>query len=210
MTATTPCTHAVSAVLIVDSADRVLLIERNTAPYGYAPPAGHAFEHGHPIDIGYTSAFINSAVEEVREETGLSVNPHRLNLVLDRHANNRCRRRVETDKTPGHLWRVFETNQFDGELLTEPTRETAALRWVGPQGLEALAAITIALTKAEITPQEFDRHPGLEPVWLWWLSVLGRLPNIADTDALHGLLWAERARRDHRNTDTNGAGGEPR
>lgn len=198
---TTPkaCTHAVSAVLITDTANRILMIERNTAPYGYAPPAGHAFEHGHPNDIGYMAAFVTTAVEEVREETGLTIEPGQLTLVLDRHANNRCRRPAgDGQPGPGHLWRVFETAAFDGQPHTRSTRETASLRWVGPAELEELATRTIGLTRAEYTAEEFDRNPGLEPVWLWWFSVLGRLPNIMDTDALNGLLWAEQTHRDHR------------
>lgn len=189
----TVCDHASAAMLITDSAHRLLLIERAHQPHGYAPPAGHVFDHIGADTHDYATAFIDAAVTEVREETGLTVRPVDLSLVLDRWSGNRCSRPLADDRKAGHAWRVFETDRFTGNLTR--TVEARSVGWYGAAQVEMFAERTTRFVAGHLTEAEFQRAPGLEPIWVWWLNVLGRLPNIPGPHAAACAQYAERKHR---------------
>ena len=184
------CDHSVAAVLITDPGDRLLLLERANRPRGFAPPAGHVFDHDGADRVDYEPAFLNAAVNEVREETALTVDSRRLRLVLDRWAPNRCSRPLAASEKAGHAWRVFETSDYHG--MPRTTAEALTVRWYGAADVERLAAYTASVIADGYDDTALAAGPGLEPIWVWWLHELGRLPNITQAQAMACARHTER------------------
>lgn len=141
------CNHT-SVGIIVQRDDRLLLIERGNPPYGWAAPAGH---------VDPSETYAGAAARELREEVGLSA--EELVFVHAAKYGNRCRR-------PGgdhHVWRVYRALCGGDPVRCEV--ETRAMRWVTPLELRDLIGQTRYHLAAGSGPEEWQRDPGLEPVW---------------------------------------------
>ncbi|MFE7043431.1 NUDIX hydrolase [Streptomyces atratus] len=150
------CDHTSVGVLI-SSPSGLLLFERATPPAGLAPVAGHVDQHGGPEQAAHN---------EVAEEVGLTVTY--LHPLLEQWRPNRCRR---TPTGPvGHQWWIFQA-QASGSLRPSP-REVRAPRWINPDQLQQHALRTAAYANGHLSREEFEREPGLEPVWCRFLHTL--------------------------------------
>jgi 8-oxo-dGTP pyrophosphatase MutT (NUDIX family) len=158
--ATGECDGVSVGVLIVDEQGRHLMFDRATPPVGCAPVAGHGDDHGSPEQ---------TARDEVSEELGLTVSV--LTQVTGGWRPNRCRRHVPEGQTPGHHWTIYRAT-VTGDL-TPSERETRNARWLTTAELQDLTDRTAAYARGELTDAEFIARPGVEPVWAWWLNVLG-------------------------------------
>jgi len=132
-----------------------LLIERGRPPYGFAPPAGHV-----DADI----LFEDAARRELSEEVGL--NTINLKLLIEGRKENPCRREGGT----WHQWKIYEA-QVSGELKRSEV-ETKQARFVSKEEILELAQRTEKYLEKEITDEEWDEKPGLEPVWYFWFKEL--------------------------------------
>lgn len=148
------CDHT-SVGLLVWRSGKLLLIERRRPPYGYAPPAGHVDDHG---------SFEDAAREELREEVGLK--SAELRVVAEGRKDNKCRR-------PGgdwHYWKIYEAG-VSGDVKASPD-ETKSTRWADRRALEQMADRTRQYLAGSVNQAEWERSPGLEPVWDGWLKEL--------------------------------------
>ncbi|WP_328919779.1 NUDIX hydrolase [Streptomyces sp. NBC_01550] len=167
------CDHT-SVGILVSSPSGLLVFERATPPAGIAPVAGHVDQHGGPKQ---------AARDEVTEEVGLTVT--HLQLLLDQWRPNHCRR---TPTGPvGHHWWVFQA-EVSGSLCPSP-REVRAPRWIHPDELQQHALRTAAYADGHLSQEQFEREPGLEPVWCRFLHDLGlvTLPSV-DLDRIDAVL----------------------
>lgn len=166
------CDNASVGVLITDDQGRLLVFQRNTAPVGIAPPAGHVFDDHEVLDAAGNrdegASYRAAAVAEVAEEVGLTVTG--LELVTSGWRKNRCRR-APGPHGAGHDWRIYRAT-VTGDL-TPSARETQAVRWADRQELQALASRTLDYVWGSITDEEFAASPGIEPVWVQWLTEAG-------------------------------------
>jgi 8-oxo-dGTP pyrophosphatase MutT (NUDIX family) len=136
-------------VILHDSEQGILLINRAKPPYGWAAPAGHVDDHGDSM---------TTAIEEVYEETGLVVAASALRLVIqNRRIEGECRRGGTY-----HDWDVYIATVPHGEINTNPD-EVQGIMFANQSTLQALHTQTI-----HATPQ----NPGLEPVWQTFFSEL--------------------------------------
>jgi ADP-ribose pyrophosphatase YjhB (NUDIX family) len=152
------CDHT-SVGVLVHRDGRLLLIERARPPFGLAPPAGHVDE---------SPSFDAAAGRELWEEVGLTAQS--LRLLGEGRKDNRCRR-------PGgtwHYWRIYEAADPIGEIDRSPD-ETRRVVWASPAQLWGAAARSRAYLQGRVGQDEWERHPGLEPVWRDWLRDLAIL-----------------------------------
>ncbi|GAA3388849.1 NUDIX hydrolase [Streptomyces roseoviridis] len=152
----TPCDHTSVGVLISGPAG-LLLFERMTPPVGLAPVAGHVDQHGSPEQ---------AARNEVSEEIGLTVT--RLHPLLAQWRPNRCRRTAT--EPVGHQWWIFQA-EAEGALRPSAA-EVRAPRWMRPDELQCAALRTVTYAEGHVSGEEFERLPGLTPVWCHFLHAL--------------------------------------
>lgn len=143
------CDNQSVGVLIKDDSNRMLLIERKKFPFGYAPPAGHIDDFASPEDC---------AIGEVQEEVGLKVES--LELVYQGRHENRCRR----EGGYYHNWHVFKAS-VSGEITASPD-EVSSYKWCSQSEFEKLIIQTREYITGKISEEDWQREPGLEPVWL--------------------------------------------
>ncbi|MCF6467435.1 NUDIX hydrolase [Nonomuraea sp. MG754425] len=148
------CDNASVGALIFDKDGRLLVFDRNTDPPGVAGPAGHIDHHGGPMD---------AVCAEVFEEVGLTV--AMAELVTGGWRPNRCRR-LPGPRGVGHQWQIFRV-EVAGEL-NPSRRETRNARWLRLDELQTQT--TLAYARGHLTAGEFRDRPGLEPVWVQWLT----------------------------------------
>jgi ADP-ribose pyrophosphatase YjhB (NUDIX family) len=135
--------------------DKLLLIERNKFPFGFAIPAGHVDDHG---------SFEDAARDETKEEVGLDV--VNLKLVAEGRRDNICRR-------PGgtwHYWKLYET-EVRGNLKRSPD-ETKRAGWYTKDEIGKLAKKTEKFINGKITKEEWESSPGLEKNFYEWVKEL--------------------------------------
>lgn len=114
---------AATVVLRDRSRDAFLLIERATEPY-----CGHYAFPGGFLDVGRES-IEETAARELREETGVVVDPHDLVLVDVRS---------DPDRDPrDHVFDIGFYVEVDS-VDAEPLDETMAIRWATAEELETL------------------------------------------------------------------------
>lgn len=131
---------------------KLLLVERRKPPFGLAPPSGH---------VGDRASFEEAARAELKEEVGLEALELRLVAQADR--DNPCRRRGGS----WHHWKIYEV-QHAGTLQPS-TSETKRAGWFSRADLSHLASKTTRYLEGNITEQDWEKDPGLEPVWHNWL-----------------------------------------
>lgn len=147
------CDHKCVGMLVWRDG-RLLLIERAKFPFAYAPPAGHCDGE----DFEFT------AKKELQEEVGLDA--ENLKLLIEGRKENPCRR------TDGdwHYWQIFEVD-VDGEVKRSE-EETKQYKWVTNDELNKLAKRAEYFISGKINQEDWDKDPGLEPVWYEWMKEL--------------------------------------
>lgn len=153
------CDHT-SVGMFVWRNDKLLLIERAKFPFGYAVPAGHL-----DGDPDYETA----AKRELKEEVGLDA--IRLDPVFDGRKENPCRRESGT----WHHWKLYQV-EATGDL-SPSLQETKRVDWYSVEQINALAIRTEKFLAGEISPAEWERNPGLEPVMVEFWKLLSLLDN---------------------------------
>jgi ADP-ribose pyrophosphatase YjhB (NUDIX family) len=142
--------------MLVWHARKLLLIERQKFPFGFAPPAGHVDER-----ISYEAA----AEAELLEEVGLHAT--RRELVAEGRKNNPCRRIGGT----WHYWKIYQIEITNTDLALS-AREVKCAKWCSVHELKKLATRTEQRSKGMITDAEWKLGPGLEQVWYEWFKQL--------------------------------------
>ncbi len=155
------CDHT-SVGMMVWRNSKLLLIERRRPPFGFAPPAGHV---DGDVSANGEISFETAAVRELEEEVGLTTK--RLCLLIEGRKDNRCRRRGGS----WHYWRIYRV--FAGGEVRRSKVETKQAGWYDRDQLISLAKRTKAYLAGEVPEDSWREHPGLEPVWLEWLTKLG-------------------------------------
>lgn len=150
------CDHKSVGVILENSRNEVLLLERARYPYGLAAPAGHVDGHG---------GFEQTAIEEVWEEVGITLPISALVKIVDnRRIENVCRR-------PGgdyHDWTVYHAN-IENDTIDPSKEETLGAMWYSRGDLQRIADET-----DQVMGQEVERGARiLEGVWLGFLKEAG-------------------------------------
>lgn len=135
--------------------DKLLLIERKKLPFGFAPPAGH---------VDDDKLFEVAAKRELKEEVGLGTD--NLELLTEGKKNNPCRR----EGGSWHYWKIFKIIA-NGEIKRS-NDETKQAGWYDKNQIGILAKKTKDYLAGGISESEWIKNPGLEPIWLEWLSEL--------------------------------------
>lgn len=133
----------------------LLLIERKKPPFGFAPPAGH---------IDGDSSFEESAKRELKEEVGLEA--ENLKLLIEGRKENPCRR----EGGSWHYWKIYQIEAVDEIKRSEV--ETKQAIFCKKEVLLLLASKTEKYLRGDIIQDEWEKAPGLEPVWYEWLKEL--------------------------------------
>jgi len=151
---TKQCDHK-SVGMLVWKEDRLLLIERKKPPFGFAPPAGHVDED---------DSFEVAAKRELEEEVGLKVK--NINLLIEGRKENPCRR----EDGNWHYWKIYEVKtEGDVKRSQEETKQAGSY---SKEKIKELAKRTEDYIKGEIKEEEWEKSPGIVPVWYEWLKEL--------------------------------------
>lgn len=160
-----------SVGIIIRQGDKFAMIKRKNFPVAYAFVAGH-------LD---SDTFEKAAVKESKEEADITV--FSLKKKLEDKFYNPCRR----ENGSWHDWQVFEADRWAGELKSGSDAKEAF--WATRDDLVKLAERTLYFsTKLDIPLEdlaqfipavtkdsEWQKDPGLEPVWLVMLRKIGVL-----------------------------------
>lgn len=133
----------------------LLLIERRKPPFGFAPPAGHVDED---------NSFEQSAKRELKEEVGLET--QNIKLMIEGRKENPCRR----EGGSWHYWKIFQI-EAPGEIKRSED-ETKQAIFCKKDDLLLLASKTEKYLGGDIKQDDWEKSPGLEPVWYEWLKEL--------------------------------------
>jgi ADP-ribose pyrophosphatase YjhB (NUDIX family) len=148
------CDHTSIGILVWQDSN-LLLIERKKFPFGFGPPAGHCDGDD----------FETAARRELEEEVGLKATS--LRLVAEGRRNNPCRRPEGT----WHHWKIYQA-EAEGEVQRS-LEETKQTGWYPKEQLEDLARRTEQYLAGKISEEEWQKSPGIEPVWYQWMKELG-------------------------------------
>ena len=148
------CDHT-SVGMFVWKNDKLLLIERARFPFGFAIPAGH---------VDGDATFEKAAERELSEEVGLVAES--LKLISEGRKENPCRR---TDGT-WHYWKLYQIIT-SGEIKRSED-ETKMAGWYTKDEIKALADKTKKYNQKEISEDEWNKNPGLEPIMYEWFKEL--------------------------------------
>lgn len=144
-----------SVGMLVWRDNKLLLIERKKFPFGFAPPAGH---------VDSDNSFEEAAKKELLEEVSLQAK--KMELVFEGRKENPCRR-----GGTWHYWKVY--NVVAHGKLNRSESETKQAGWYSKNEVFSLAARTEKYLKGNILEEEWQKSPGLEPVWYeWWIKGL--------------------------------------
>jgi len=147
------CDHKSVGILVWRNGN-LLLIERKKLPFGFAPPAGHL-----DADVSFEEA----AKRELQEEVGLKA--ENIKLIIEGRRNNPCRRNGDW-----HYWKIYEAEAEGEPQMNED--EVKQIKFVDKELLVKLAEKTKQYLRQEISDDEWEKSPGLEPVWYDWLKSL--------------------------------------
>lgn len=154
------CDHTSVGVIVRNQEGKFALLKRAKFPVGIAPPAGHIDDHG-----GVEQA----AEDEVYEELGISVKGKlQRTAIYERRVENRCRR----EGGDYHIWYIFKATIESSELRPSPD-ETKGADWYDQDGLQMFADRTAAYHTGKISEKDWTANPGLEEVWVPFMSELG-------------------------------------
>jgi len=131
------------------------LIERRKSPFGFAPPAGH---------IDGNNSFEESAKRELKEEVGLEA--QNVKLLIEGRKENPCRR----EGGNWHYWKIYQI-EATGEVKRSKD-ETRQAIFYKKDDLLLLASKTEKYDCGDISQDDWEKSPGLEPVWYEWLKEL--------------------------------------
>ncbi len=145
-----------SVGMLIYKGDDLLLIERMKFPFGFAPPAGHVDDKG---------TFENAAKEEVEEEVGLV--PTNMELIKEGRKENPCRREGGT----WHYWKIYKVDT-EGDIKPSED-ETKQAGWFSKNQIEELANRTEEYRAGKVSEDDWQKTPGIEPVWYEWFKELG-------------------------------------
>lgn len=157
------CDHT-SVGVLVERSGKLLLIERRKPPIGFAPPAGHVDSHR---DANGEPDFEAAARAELFEEVGLKVLD--LRLVAKGRKENTCRRIGGS----WHDWKIYRAIA-SGDVKPSAA-EVKAFVWCSRRQLRSLAERTRQFQAGNVSQADWTINPGLEPVWLDWLTEIGEL-----------------------------------
>ncbi|MCL5782194.1 MAG: NUDIX hydrolase [Patescibacteria group bacterium] len=149
------CDHTSVGILVYND-DRILLIERKKFPFGFAIPAGH---------VDGDATFEIAAKRELSEEVGL--NAEHLELVLERRMENGCRREGGT----WHMWKIFKADVSG--MIKLSNDETRSGGWYTKEQILPLADRTLKYLNKQISEEDWQQNPGMEPVMLEFFTELG-------------------------------------
>jgi len=133
----------------------LLLIERKKPPFGFAPPAGH---------VDGDNSFEESAQRELKEEVGLDTK--NIKLLIEGRKDNPCRR----EGGSWHYWKIYKIEAI-GEIKRSED-ETKQANFYKKDDLLLLATKTEKYLHGNIEQSDWEKSPGLEPVWYEWLKEL--------------------------------------
>ena len=153
------CDNTSVGIVIRDKAGNFALLKRAKFPIAIAPVAGHIDDHGSPEQ---------AALDEVSEELGLTVINLTKTPIYNRRMENKCRR-IGGDH---HNWYVFTTTVADTAMKPSED-ETRGAGWYDKEQLQALVDRTKAYQAGEIAEDAWAENPGLEVVWVTFMSELG-------------------------------------
>lgn len=148
------CDHT-SVGMLVWRDEKLLLIERAKTPFGFALPAGH---------VDDDATYEQSAKRELQEEVGLVA--EEIRLILEGRKENPCRR----ENGSWHYWKIFQV-VAKGEIVRSED-ETKKADWYTKEQLVDLSCKTEKYINKEITEEEWELSPGLEPVMYEWFKEL--------------------------------------
>lgn len=141
--------------MIVRSGERILLIERGKEPYGFAVPAGH---------VDGDASFEIAAARELKEEVGLDAKD--LKLAIQGRKENKCRR----EDGAWHFWKIYEV-EADGQIKGCED-ETKQVGWYTIDQIKELARRTEKYLNKEVSEEDWQNAPGLEPIMRDWFTEL--------------------------------------
>jgi len=133
----------------------LLLIERRKPPFGFAPPAGH---------VDGDNSFEESAERELKEEVGLEA--QNIKLLIEGRKENPCRR----EGGNWHYWKIYQV-EASGEIKRSED-ETKQAIFYKKNDLLLLANKTEKYLDGSIEQDDWEKSPGLEPIWYKWLKEL--------------------------------------
>lgn len=148
------CDHT-SVGMIVWKDDKILLIERMKYPFGFACPAGH---------VDGDASYEESAKRELQEEVGLEV--INLELLFEGRKENPCRR----ENGSWHYWKIYKV-KAEGEAKRS-LDETKKMFWASKDELKKISERTEKYLQKEISEEDWEKSPGLEPIWCEWFKQL--------------------------------------
>lgn len=149
------CDHK-SVGMLIWKDDKLLMIERKRPPFGFAPPAGHLDENGNDFEL--------AAKRELMEEVGLEVKT--MKLIIEGRKENPCRRENGT----WHYWKIYEVDA-NGEVKRSED-ETKQVGFYSKSEISSLASKTEKYIQGNIKQEDWEKSPGIEPVWYEWLKEL--------------------------------------
>ncbi|MDZ4661714.1 MAG: NUDIX domain-containing protein [Pseudomonadota bacterium] len=148
------CDNKSVGMLVWKDSD-LLLIERKKPPFGFAPPAGH---------VDGDNSFEESAQRELKEEVGLDTK--NIKLLIEGRKDNPCRR----EGGSWHYWKIYKIEAI-GEIKRSED-ETKQANFYKKDDLLLLATKTEKYLHGNIEQSDWEKSPGLEPVWYEWLKEL--------------------------------------
>lgn len=134
---------------------KLLLIERVRAPFGFTLPGGH-------VDGELT--FEDAARRELKEKIGFDV--VNLEKVIEGRKDTECSREGGT----WHYWKIYKV--ITGGKLEPNKDEVKKVVWCSIDELKSLAEKTARYGKKVISDREWLENPGLQPVILEWFHEL--------------------------------------
>lgn len=149
------CNHTSVGILVEDEAGRYLLFDRQKFPLCTAPAAGHVDEYdGIPDGDDYvgSQAYLDAAVRELGEETGILVRGWDLDVVLHATTRNPCGRKTVDGGPQWHAWTIYTTTS-GGQQPRGNGSESRNLAWY--------------------TPGQISGLRNLQPVWEGFMRTLG-------------------------------------
>ncbi len=111
--------------------------------------------------------FEHSAIRETEEEVGLKVS--KVTLLVEGRKDNKCRRIGGS----WHYWKIYQVETDEDIKRSED--ETKQAGWYSIDEIKTLAEKTRSYLGGTISQEDWEKSPGIEPVWYEWFRELGLL-----------------------------------